>query len=61
MEGYGVIDSALGCEFWVQRLDDGPNKYTSDVLFMNWTACKDNGIEMPYPQRVVHHRGAAPG
>jgi small-conductance mechanosensitive channel len=28
------------------------------VLFAIWNALKDNGIEMPFPQRVVHLRNA---
>lgn len=41
------------------RLDDGPNPCTSDVRFLIRNACKDNGIEMPFPHRVVALRGAA--
>ncbi|MEL7100795.1 MAG: mechanosensitive ion channel protein MscS, partial [Pseudomonadota bacterium] len=38
-------------------IDDGPNKYTSDVLFLIWNALRDNNIEIPYPQRVVELKG----
>ena len=41
-------------------LDDGDNKYTSDVLFLIWNALKAEGIEMPYPRRVVEIKGALP-
>ena len=34
-------------------IDDGKNKYTSDVLFLIWNALKENNIEIPYPHRVV--------
>ncbi len=47
-------------EFWVNGLDDGPNKFTSDVLFLVWNALKDNDIEIPYPQRVVEIKGTLP-
>ena len=48
-------------EFWVEGLDDGPNKFSSDVLFLVWDALKENGIRIPYPrQEVVLLRGAAP-
>ncbi len=50
--GDSSIDFAV--EFWVNGIDDGPNKYVSDVLFLIWNALRDNGIEIPYPQRVVH-------
>ena len=38
-------------------LDDGPNKYTSDVLFLIWNALKDTNIEIPFQQRVVELKG----
>ncbi len=47
-------------EFWVNGLDDGPNRYTSDVLFLIWNALKAEGIEIPYPQRVVEIKGPLP-
>jgi len=43
-------------EFWVNGIDDGQHKYTSQVLFIIWNVLKDNNIEIPYPQRVVHHK-----
>jgi len=43
-----------------EGIDDGPNKYTSDVLFLIWNALKDNNIEIPYPQRVVEIKGGFP-
>lgn len=56
--GESGIDFAV--EFWVNGIDDGKNKYTSDVLFLIWNALKDEDIEIPYPQRVVHHKGLPP-
>jgi potassium-dependent mechanosensitive channel len=44
-------------EFWVNGLDDGKNKYSSDVLFRIWNALKDNNITIPYPQREVRLLG----
>ena len=40
-------------EFWVEGLDDGPNKFSSDVLFLIWDALKENGIRIPYPRQEV--------
>ncbi len=48
-------------EFWVNGIDDGKNKFTSDVLFRIWNALKANNIEIPFPQRVVHHRHESEG
>jgi small-conductance mechanosensitive channel len=60
LRGFGESGIDFAVEFWVNGLDDGPNKYTSDVLFLIWNALKDNGIEIPYPQRVVELKGALP-
>ena len=40
-------------EFWVNGIDDGKNKFTSDVRFIVWQALKDNGIEVPFPPRML--------
>ena len=57
---FGDSGINFAVEFWVNGLDDGPNKYTSDVLFLIWNALKDNNIEIPYPQRVVEIKGGLP-
>ena len=51
----------FGVEFWVEGIDDGPNKYTSEVRFLIWNALKDADIEIPFPQREIRYReGHAP-
>ena len=60
LRGFGESGVDFAVEFWVNGLDDGPNKYTSDVLFLVWNALKDHGIEIPYPQRVVEIKGGLP-
>lgn len=60
LRGFGDSGIDFAVEFWVEGLDDGPNKYTSDVLFLVWNALKDAGIEIPYPQRVVEIKGGFP-
>ena len=50
--GESAIDFSV--EFWVSGVDGGKNKYMSPVMFAIWNALKEAGIEMPYPQRVVH-------
>lgn len=52
-------DSAVEFEvqYWVEGIEDLTGKYRSDVLFAVWNALKAEGIDIPYPQRVVHHRG----
>jgi small-conductance mechanosensitive channel len=36
-------------EFWVSGIDDGKNKFSSDVHFLIWDALKEAGISMPFP------------
>ncbi|MCX7565671.1 mechanosensitive ion channel [Sulfitobacter sp. F26169L] len=60
LRGFGDSGIDFAVEFWVNGIDDGPNKYTSDVLFLIWNALKENGIEIPYPQRVVEIKGGLP-
>lgn len=59
LRAFGESSVDFAVEFRVRGLDHGPNKCTFDVLFLIRNACKDNGIEMPFPHRVVELRGAA--
>ncbi len=60
LRGFGESGIEFGVEFWVNGIDDGKNKYASDVLFLIWNALKDNDIEIPYPHRVVELKGTLP-
>ena len=46
--------------FWVEDIVEGRRRPRSDVLFSIWRKFKEHGIEIPYPQRVVHHKGMPP-
>ena len=56
LRGFGESGIDFGGEFWVNGIDDGKNKYASDVLFLIWNALKENGIDIPYPHRVIEMR-----
>lgn len=56
LKGFGESSVDFGVEYWVAGIDDGKNKYGSPVLFAIWNALKAEGIEMPYPRRVVELR-----
>ncbi len=60
LRGFGESGIDFGVEFWVNGIDDGKNKYASDVLFLIWNALRDNDIEIPYPHRVVELKGTLP-
>ena len=53
LRGFGEYGVKFAIEFWVDGLDDGPNKFSSDVLFLVWDALKENNIRIPYPRREV--------
>lgn len=56
LRGFGDSGIDFCVEFWVEGIDDGKNKYTSDVLFLIWNALKEHDIEIPFPQRELRVR-----
>lgn len=58
LRGFGESAVDFAVEYWVSGIDDGKNKYRSQVLFAIWKALKAAGIDMPYPHRVIEMRGA---
>src|SRR6056297_576588 len=59
LRGFGDSGIDFCVEFWVNGIDDGKNRYSSDVLFLIWNALKQHDIEIPYPHRVIEMRHAA--
>jgi len=53
LRSFGDSGINFAVEFWVNGIDDGAKKYTSDVLFLIWNALKEANIEIPYPKRDV--------
>ncbi|MEE9272592.1 MAG: mechanosensitive ion channel domain-containing protein [Robiginitomaculum sp.] len=49
--GESCINFAI--EFWCSGIDDGENKFTSDLNFTIWRTLKKHGIAMPLPQREI--------
>lgn len=50
---FGNFGIKFAIEFWCDGIDDGENKFTSDLNFIVWRTLKKHGIEMPLPQREV--------
>lgn len=50
---FGDFGIKFAIEFWAEGIDDGENKFTSDLNFIVWRTLKENGIKMPLPQREV--------
>ncbi|SIS94193.1 mechanosensitive ion channel family protein [Neptunomonas antarctica] len=40
-------------EFWMEGIDDGQNRVGGDLLLAIFEAMRDNGFEIPFPQREV--------
>ena len=56
LRAFGDSGVEFGVEFWVEGIDDGPNKYSSEVRFLIWNALKEANIEIPFPQREIRYR-----
>jgi potassium-dependent mechanosensitive channel len=61
LRGFGESSVDFAVEYWANGIDDGKNRFSSPVLFAIWNALKAEGIEMPYPHRVVELRNAPQG
>ncbi|WP_371229381.1 mechanosensitive ion channel family protein [Roseovarius sp. 2305UL8-3] len=61
LRAFGDSGVEFAVEFWVNGIDDGKNRFTPVVMMTIWNALKDNDIEIPFPQQVVHHRGLGGG
>lgn len=61
LRGFGESSVDFAVEYWVSGIDDGKNKYASQVNFAIWNALKDAGITMPYPHRVIEVKGGSLG
>jgi small-conductance mechanosensitive channel len=60
LRGFGENGVNFALEFWVDGIDDGKNKFTSEIRYIIWDALKKAGISMPFPQREVRIIGEAP-
>ena len=60
LRGFGESGIDFAVEFWAGGIDDGKNKFSSDVLFIIWRTLKQQGWEIPYPQREVRILGDQP-
>jgi small-conductance mechanosensitive channel len=51
--GFGDNGIDILVEFWMEGVDDGPNRVGADLLHAIWRSIQENGMEIPYPQREV--------
>ncbi len=60
LRAFGDSGVEFAVEFWVNGIDDGKNKFTPKVLMEVWKTLKAEGIEIPFPHRVVEIKGGLP-
>ena len=53
LRGFGDSGINFAIEFWIEGIDDGRKKVSSDLLFIVWETLKDNAISIPFPQREI--------
>jgi len=60
-DGFG--DNALSFELavWTETMTLTPRRFRSDLNYLIERVLRENGIEIPFPQRVVHVRTDGPG
>ena len=57
--GFGESGVNMFVEFWMEGIDDGPNRVGGDLLLMIFEALREHGVQIPFPQREVRVLGAA--
>lgn len=58
LRSFGDSAVVFGVEYWVNGIEDLTDKFKSRVLFAVWDALKSEGVEIPFPQRVVRMASA---
>lgn len=56
LRGFGDSAIELELRFWIDDPMSGRANLNSEILMRIWRSFKDNGIEIPYPQRDIHLR-----
>jgi small-conductance mechanosensitive channel len=53
IDSFGDSGINMFVEFWMEGIDDGKNRVGGDLLLLIFEAMRDNGFEIPFPQREV--------
>jgi small-conductance mechanosensitive channel len=53
ISGFGESGVNMFVEFWMEGIDDGPNRVGGDLLLMIFEVLREHGIQIPFPQREV--------
>ena len=54
LKDFGDHSIDLELRFWIRDPENGISNVSSAVRLAIWDAFKADGIEIPFPQRVVH-------
>lgn len=60
LRGFGDSSVDLEIRFWITDPSGGVSNVRSDVLLNVWDAFRENGIEIPFPQRDIHVKSWTP-
>jgi small-conductance mechanosensitive channel len=60
IDSFGDSGVNMFVEFWMEGIDDGRNRVGGDLLLLIFETLRENGIEIPYPQREVRMLGSDP-
>ncbi len=53
IDSFGDSGINMFVEFWMMGVDDGRNRVGGDLMLIIFETLRDNGIEIPFPQREV--------
>ncbi len=53
IDSFGDSGINMFVEFWMEGIDDGKNRVGGDLLLIILEAIRENGFEIPFPQREV--------
>lgn len=53
IDSFGDSGVNMFVEFWMEGIDDGKNRVGGDLLLMIFEAMRENGFQIPFPQREV--------
>ncbi|MDF1763134.1 MAG: mechanosensitive ion channel [Oleibacter sp.] len=53
IDSFGDSGVNMFVEFWIDGIDDGKNRVGGDLLLIIFETLRENGVEMPFPQREV--------
>jgi small-conductance mechanosensitive channel len=53
IDSFGDSGINMFVEFWIEGVDDGKNRVGGDLMLIILETLRENGIEIPFPQREV--------